>query len=176
MAAIFAATGDRRVVLLERTKDGGRKILISGGGRCNVLPSRLDPSRFVTDSSPASLRNMLRSWPLAEQRRADAIGMAYRSDRLDARVLDAIGHHHEGLVQHCVVGVHLGRGAQDNGVVAHRVEGIDGAAVIGGVNANPPVAVIGVVVAMVYLRFRFLEKHERFTELHLHWDTPLFTG
>ncbi len=71
MAAIFAAQqrdDDGRVLLLERTRDGGRKILISGGGRCNVLPSELQPQRFVTDSSPHTLRNLLRSWPLAEQR------------------------------------------------------------------------------------------------------------
>jgi predicted flavoprotein YhiN len=68
MAAIHAAEGGRPVVLLERTADGGRKILISGGGRCNVLPSRLTPSRFVTESSPNTLRKMLLSWPLAEQR------------------------------------------------------------------------------------------------------------
>ena len=67
MAAIFAATAGAAVVLLERTRDGGRKILISGGGRCNVLPSELDVSRFVTDSSPNTLRKMVRSWPLAEQ-------------------------------------------------------------------------------------------------------------
>lgn len=67
MAAIFAATAGAEVVLLERTRDGGRKILISGGGRCNVLPSELDVSRFVTDSSPNTLRKMVRSWPLAEQ-------------------------------------------------------------------------------------------------------------
>jgi predicted Rossmann fold flavoprotein len=59
----------RRVLLLERTRDGGRKILVSGGGRCNVLPSQLEPGRFVTDSSPNTLRKMLLSWPLAEQRR-----------------------------------------------------------------------------------------------------------
>jgi hypothetical protein len=70
MAAIFAAGAtDRRVVLLERTKDGGRKILISGGGRCNVLPSALSPAQYFTTSSPNSLRKMLLSWPLAEQRR-----------------------------------------------------------------------------------------------------------
>jgi predicted Rossmann fold flavoprotein len=69
MAAIFAARAGGRVLLLERTHDGGRKILISGGGRCNVLPSTLEPNRFVTDSSPHTLRNLLRSWPLAEQRR-----------------------------------------------------------------------------------------------------------
>jgi predicted Rossmann fold flavoprotein len=67
MAAIFAARGGADTILLERTKDGGRKILISGGGRCNVLPSRLDESRYVTDSSPNSLRKILRAWPLAEQ-------------------------------------------------------------------------------------------------------------
>lgn len=67
MAAIFAATGGAETVLLERTRDGGRKILISGGGRCNVLPMRVDESRFVTDSSPRAMRKMLRSWPLAGQ-------------------------------------------------------------------------------------------------------------
>ncbi len=67
MAAIHAARAGVRVLLLERTRDGGRKILISGGGRCNILPSRLDESRFITDSSPHTLRNIVRSWPLREQ-------------------------------------------------------------------------------------------------------------
>ena len=67
MAAIFAAAKGAETVLLERTRDGGRKILISGGGRCNVLPIELDETRFVTDSSPNLLRKMLRSWPLHEQ-------------------------------------------------------------------------------------------------------------
>ena len=53
LAAIFAAgparERGRRVVLLERTRDGGRKILVSGGGRCNVLPSR---ARRRRGSSP----------------------------------------------------------------------------------------------------------------------------
>jgi predicted Rossmann fold flavoprotein len=67
MAAIFAAKGGATTTLLERTRDGGRKILISGGGRCNVLPMRVDESRFVTDSSPNLLHRMLRAWPLREQ-------------------------------------------------------------------------------------------------------------
>ena len=57
------------MLLLEGTRDGGRKILISGGGRCNVLPAALEPARFVTDSSPNTMRNLLRSWPLDAQRR-----------------------------------------------------------------------------------------------------------
>ncbi len=68
MAAIFAAGEARRVLLLERTRDGGRKILISGGGRCNVLPSQLHPSQYITASSPNTLKKILLSWPLAEQR------------------------------------------------------------------------------------------------------------
>ena len=69
LAAAFAAGEGRRVILLERTRDGGRKILISGGGRCNILPSVVKAEWFVTDSSPNSLRKMLRGWPLAAQRR-----------------------------------------------------------------------------------------------------------
>jgi hypothetical protein len=69
MAAIFAAGAGVPVLLIERTRDGGRKIHISGGGRCNVLPSTLEPSRFVTASSPNTMRKMLRSWPFGDQRR-----------------------------------------------------------------------------------------------------------
>ena len=67
VAAAFAAASGATVTLLERTRDGGRKILISGGGRCNVLPSVLAPERFVTDSPAHLLRGMLRAWPLHEQ-------------------------------------------------------------------------------------------------------------
>jgi predicted Rossmann fold flavoprotein len=67
MGAIFAASAGAETLLLESTRDGGRKILISGGGRCNILPARVDERRFVTDSSPNTLRKILRSWPLPEQ-------------------------------------------------------------------------------------------------------------
>jgi predicted Rossmann fold flavoprotein len=67
MAAICAAAAGVRTLLLERTADGGRKILISGGGRCNILPAQLDEARFVTDSSKPLLRRIVRSWPLREQ-------------------------------------------------------------------------------------------------------------
>jgi len=68
LSAIAAAEAGAPVRLLERTEEGGRKILISGGGRCNVLPSVLNPHRFVTDSPPHLLRHLLASWPLAGQR------------------------------------------------------------------------------------------------------------
>ena len=68
MAAIFAAARGRRVIVAESTGDGGRKILISGGGRCNVLPRALEPDRFISDSPRPLVRRLLRSWPLDRQR------------------------------------------------------------------------------------------------------------
>jgi hypothetical protein len=67
VAAIFASERSS-VTVIERTSDGGRKILISGGGRCNILPVALEPDRFVTDSPAHLLRGMLRAWPLVAQR------------------------------------------------------------------------------------------------------------
>jgi predicted Rossmann fold flavoprotein len=77
MASIFAAGQGAPVLLLESTADGGRKILISGGGRCNVLPSSVDVRRYTTSSSQNTLRNILRSWPLGEQRQffEDTLGI-----------------------------------------------------------------------------------------------------
>ncbi|MEX2273599.1 MAG: aminoacetone oxidase family FAD-binding enzyme [Vicinamibacterales bacterium] len=68
MAAIHAARAAARVVVIEKTADGGRKILISGGERCNVLPSMSAPERFVTAGPAHLLKRLLRSFPLHEQR------------------------------------------------------------------------------------------------------------
>ena len=68
VAAGFAAAKGAEVTLLERTRDGGRKILISGGGRCNVLPSIEAAHRFVTSAPAHLLRSILRAWPLPQQR------------------------------------------------------------------------------------------------------------
>ena len=69
MAAIAAARAGARVTVIEKTADGGRKILISGGGRCNVLPSVAAPERFVSASPPQLVKRLLGSFPLREQRR-----------------------------------------------------------------------------------------------------------
>lgn len=68
VAAIFARRAGQPVVVLEKTADGGRKILISGGGRCNILPDAIEPERFVTASPAHLVRRLLRSWPLEAQR------------------------------------------------------------------------------------------------------------
>jgi len=67
-AAIFAARAGARVVLIETKAKPGAKIRVSGGGRCNILPSVVDLSDFHTHGSPRAMRNVLFSWPLAEVR------------------------------------------------------------------------------------------------------------
>jgi predicted Rossmann fold flavoprotein len=48
MCAIVAGQRGRRVVVLERSNKIGKKILMSGGGRCNFTNLHCDPSRFVS--------------------------------------------------------------------------------------------------------------------------------
>ena len=69
MAAIHAAAGTRPVLLLEGSARPGQKILISGGGRCNVLPREALHTDFISDSSPNLVRKVLAAWPLAKVRR-----------------------------------------------------------------------------------------------------------
>ncbi len=68
LAALFAARGGVRTLLVESHAKPGAKIRVSGGGRCNVLPSRAEPSDFHSEGSPNALRNVLLSWPLEEVR------------------------------------------------------------------------------------------------------------
>ncbi len=65
-AAIWASGRQRPVVLLESTDKPGQKILISGGGRCNVLPQWATEGDFHTDGSPNTLRKILAGWSLVE--------------------------------------------------------------------------------------------------------------
>ncbi|MBW2244458.1 MAG: aminoacetone oxidase family FAD-binding enzyme [Deltaproteobacteria bacterium] len=66
MAAIFAGRNGASVTLLEGSRACGLKILISGGGRCNLLPTASDPSDFFTSGSRNVLRRLFRTWPLEE--------------------------------------------------------------------------------------------------------------
>src|SRR5512143_1222480 len=68
LAAIFAARRGAKVVVLETRPVPGAKIRVSGGGRCNVLPSRVELSDFHTGGSSHALRNILASWPPGEVR------------------------------------------------------------------------------------------------------------
>lgn len=50
MCAAIAGQRGRRVLLLEHNKEPGRKILISGGGRCNFTNLHCTPSNFISEN------------------------------------------------------------------------------------------------------------------------------
>ncbi|WP_341251130.1 aminoacetone oxidase family FAD-binding enzyme [Euzebya pacifica] len=64
MTAIHAARTGVPVLVLESARKPGAKIKVSGGGRCNVLPSVVDEGDFHTEGSSKAVRKVLRSWPL----------------------------------------------------------------------------------------------------------------
>jgi predicted Rossmann fold flavoprotein len=76
-AAIFAAQRGLNVMVLEKAPMAGRKILMSGGTRCNVLPVEVDIRDFVTTSSPNLLNKVFKSWSLEACHRwfTDNIGL-----------------------------------------------------------------------------------------------------
>jgi predicted Rossmann fold flavoprotein len=122
VAAAFASTPDRPALLLERTADGGRKILISGGGRCNVLPAAHEPERFVTSSPPHLVRRMLRAWPLAHQKRffEETLGIPLKFEEDGRKYFprsDRARDIRDGLVRHArAAGVDLRFGTTVRGI------------------------------------------------------------
>ena len=48
LAGIFAARGGVRTLVVETRKEPGAKIRVSGGARCNVLPSAMQWTDFHT--------------------------------------------------------------------------------------------------------------------------------
>ncbi|CAG9465632.1 unnamed protein product [Pedinophyceae sp. YPF-701] len=64
-AAHFAAEEGARVLVLERMKQCGTKILMSGGTRCNIAPMEVNlETDFFSDASRSALRAAFSSWDL----------------------------------------------------------------------------------------------------------------
>eukprot|EP01117_Protostelium_nocturnum_P003526 TRINITY_DN14601_c0_g1_i1.p1 TRINITY_DN14601_c0_g1~~TRINITY_DN14601_c0_g1_i1.p1 ORF type:complete len:174 (-),score=72.62 TRINITY_DN14601_c0_g1_i1:23-544(-) len=64
-SAHFASKAGGKVMVLERNKEAGKKILMSGGTRCNVLPFKMDLSKdYFSDSSKNSIKKVFHSWNL----------------------------------------------------------------------------------------------------------------
>lgn len=64
-ASIFASENKNNdVILLERGEQAGKKILMSGGTRCNVLPASFDYDDYFSDSSKNLMKNIFKSWSL----------------------------------------------------------------------------------------------------------------
>ncbi len=67
-ASVREAGSDAQVVVLEAAREPGRKILVSGGGHCNVLPLREARARIVSSSPRRLVDRCLDRFPLAGQR------------------------------------------------------------------------------------------------------------
>lgn len=76
-AAIFAARAAReanpqvpppRILALDGAKKLGAKVLVAGGGRCNVTHHRVDEKQYA-GSDPASIKKILRRFTVADTRR-----------------------------------------------------------------------------------------------------------
>jgi len=65
MAAITAAALGEKVVLIEKGEKLGRKILISGNGRCNITNLQADDVRHYHGARPDFIRAVLAHMPLA---------------------------------------------------------------------------------------------------------------
>jgi predicted Rossmann fold flavoprotein len=61
MAAMTAGARGRRVLLLDHADEAGKKILISGGGRCNFTNLNIAPDRFLS-KNPAFCRSALTAY------------------------------------------------------------------------------------------------------------------
>lgn len=68
LAGISAGRANVPTLVLETRPKPGAKIRVSGGGRCNVLPSQVELGDFHTEGSRNALKNLLASWPLASVR------------------------------------------------------------------------------------------------------------
>ncbi len=64
-AAIFAGRAGLRVLVLDGAKKLGAKILVAGGGRCNVTHHAVDPADYAGDK-PNRIRKVLRRFDVAD--------------------------------------------------------------------------------------------------------------
>ncbi len=91
-AGIWAARAGARVLALEGGPRVGTKILASGGGRCNLLPTRWRVDALWSHSAPEALPELMARWPLPAVRAffERDLGLALR-DEAEDKVFPASG-------------------------------------------------------------------------------------
>ena len=72
MCALSAGQLGKKVMVLDHAKKPGKKILISGGGRCNFTNLETEPDRFISDN-PHFVKS-----PLAQYTQYDFIELVKR--------------------------------------------------------------------------------------------------
>ncbi len=82
MCAIEAGRRGRRVALLERAERVGKKILISGGGRCNFTNLHCRPENFLSANPHFARSALARYTPSDFIRLVESHGIAYHEKKL----------------------------------------------------------------------------------------------
>ena len=77
MCARTAGQRGRKVLILDHAPAVGRKIAISGGGRCNFTNLRVDPKNYVSDNPPFCTSALSRFTPLDFIQLIEKHGIAY---------------------------------------------------------------------------------------------------
>src|ERR1700756_2290966 len=82
MCAIEAGRRGRRVVVLERAERIGKKILISGGGRCNFTNLHCRPENFISSNRHFAKSALARYTPADFTALVEKHGIAYHEKTL----------------------------------------------------------------------------------------------
>jgi predicted Rossmann fold flavoprotein len=82
LCAIEAGRRGRRVLVLERNAEVGRKILISGGGRCNFTNTGTAPERFLSENPDFCRSALARYTPADFVAKLDRHGIAWHEKKL----------------------------------------------------------------------------------------------
>ena len=82
MCAIEAGKRGRRVLLIERNQEIGRKILISGGGRCNFTNLYASPEQYISGNPNFARSAMARYTPADFIALVEQHGIAYHEKKL----------------------------------------------------------------------------------------------
>jgi len=82
LCAAEAGRRGRRVLVLERNAEVGRKILISGGGRCNFTNTETAPERFLSENPDFCRSALARYGPADFLAKLDAHGIAWHEKKL----------------------------------------------------------------------------------------------
>lgn len=82
MCAAVAAARGRNVLVLERAKQPGRKILMSGGGRCNFTNTTVEPEQFVSENPHFAISALHRYQPTDFLELVAGYDLAYHEKKL----------------------------------------------------------------------------------------------
>jgi predicted Rossmann fold flavoprotein len=100
MAAIEAGRRGRRVAVVERADRSGKKILISGGGRCNFTNLHTQPDNFLSANPHFAKSALARYTPADFIRLVERHGIAYHEKTLGQLFCDGSAQQIVDLLMH----------------------------------------------------------------------------